>query len=432
MDKMNEFLERTLVSLANKMGQNKYLSSISTGFSYLLPVVMTGALFTLVSSLNFQPYQTFITKTGIKTLFSFASTVTTNMLAVYTVFLIAKAFGEKEGYSKESLFIATTALVSFMLMIPLKSVKINGVVSVFLPTRFLGAAGLFSAMIIALTSAKIYLFILEKDITIKLPDSVPPTISKSFSAIIPSLIIIFVFSLIRLGFSFTSYGDLNSLIYSVIQTPLVKLGRSPLTFVFCTALCSLLWFFGIHGGMIVMPILNTLYMPTLLENLAAYQSGKALPNLITQSTWMNFASLGGAGGTLGLCILMLFLAKSERYKSLGKLAIVPGICGINEPITFGFPMVLNTMMLIPMILTPIITFGISFLCMSTGLVPFPNVVANALGTPVGFSALMTVGWQGAILQLILVVVQMVVYYPFFKAADNNALKDEKMIEKEKV
>ena len=140
------------------------------------------------------------------------------MLAVYTVFLIAKAFGEKEGYSKESLFIATTALVSFMLMIPLKSVKINGVVSVFLPTRFLGAAGLFSAMIIALTSAKIYLFILKKNITIKLPDSVPPTISKSFSAIIPSLIIIFVFSLIRLGFSFTSYGDLNSLIYSVIQT----------------------------------------------------------------------------------------------------------------------------------------------------------------------------------------------------------------------
>lgn len=428
MGKINEFLERTLVPLANKLGQNKYLNSISTGFSYLLPVVMVGALFTLISSLNFQPYQALITKTGIKALFSFASTVTTDMLAVYSVFLIAKAFGEKEGYGKESLFIATTALVSFMLMIPLKSVKTNGMTAAFLPTRFLGSAGLFSAMIIALFSAKIYLIILKKDITIKLPESVPPTISKSFSAIIPSLIIVFIFSFIRLGFSFTSYGDLNSLIYSVIQSPLVSLGRSPLTFVFCTALCSLLWFFGIHGGMIVMPILNTLYMPTLLENLAAYQGGKALPNLITQSTWMNFASLGGAGGTLGLCILMLFLAKSERYKSLGKLAIIPGICGINEPITFGFPMVLNTVMLIPMIITPMITFGISYLCMSIGLVPFPNGVANALGTPIGLSALMTVGWQGTILQLILVIVQMAVYYPFFKAADNNALKDEKMIE----
>jgi len=189
-------------------------------------------------------------------------------------------------------------------------------------------------------------------------------------------------------------------------------------------LCSLLWFFGLHGGNIVMPILNMLYLPALMENLAAFQNGTVLPNIITQATWMNFASLGGVGGTLGLCILMTFFAKSERYKSLGKLAIAPSICGINEPITFGFPMVLNTTTLIPLIITPIVTFGISYVAMLSGLVPYANGVQPALGTPAVLLGFLCVGWQGAILQVVLIGVQILIWLPFFKISDAQALKEE--------
>lgn len=430
MNKINELLNKTLVPFATKLGQNKYLGAISTGFSYLLPIIMIGALFTLVTSLNIAPYQQLITNTGIKTIFSFASTVTTDMLSVYAVFLIAKAYGEKCDYEKESIYAGITALVTFLLMIPLTPVELNGATSNYLSVKYLGAAGLFSAMIIGLITSAIYFIFIQKDIGFKLPESVPPTISKSFSAIIPGIVIVFIFSLIRLGFSNTSYGDFNTFIYQLIQTPLVSLGKSPLTYALMIAICSLMWFFGIHGGMIVMPVLNALYMPALLENLAAFQANGTLPNIITASTWMNFASLGGAGGTLGLCVLMLFYAKSSRYKSLGKLAIVPGICGINEPVTFGFPMVLNTVMLIPMIITPIITFAISYICMSIGIVPLPNGVAAALGTPVGLLGFMCVGWQGAILQLLLIVVQVCIYFPFFKIVDNQALEEEKRLEQQ--
>lgn len=428
MNKFTAFLESTLVPVANKLSTNKYLSSVSTGFSYALPVIMIGALFSLASSLNIEVYQNFITSIGIKPILSFASTVTTDMLSVYAVFLIAKSFGEKEGYEKESLLAGTVALICFFLMIPLGSTTVNEVAVTYLPTKFLGAAGLFSAMIIALISAKLYFVFVKRNIAIKLPDSVPPTISKSFSAIVPGLAIVLVFSIIRYGFSLTSYGDFNTCIYTLIQTPLVSLGASPLTYILLITICSLLWFFGIHGGMIVMPILNMLYMPALMENLAAFQAGETLPNIITNSTWMNFASLGGAGGTLGLCILMTFFAKSERYKALGKLAIVPGMCGINEPVTFGFPMVLNTTMLVPMVLTPITTFLISYAVMAAGLVPFTNGVNAAMGTPVVLLGFMCVGWQGAILQIILVGVQVMIFAPFFKVLDAQALKAESEVE----
>lgn len=424
---MNNFmtlLERTLVPLAGKLSNNKYLGAISTGFSYTLPVIMIGALFSLAATLNIGVYQNFIVSIGIKPILTFASTVTTDMLSIYAVFLIAKAFGEKEGYEKESVLAGTIALVCFLLMIPLGNTMVNEMPQVFLPTKYLGAAGLFSAMIIALVSSKIYFIFIRKDITIKLPDSVPPTITKSFAAILPGLTIVLIFSIIRYGFSLTSFSDFNTCIYTAIQSPLVSLGASPFTFILLIIICSLMWFFGIHGGLIVMPIISMMYMPALLDNLSAYQTGGTLPNIITYATWMNFASIGGAGGTLGLCILMTFFSKSARYKTLGKLAIVPGLCNINEPITFGFPMVLNTTMLIPLIITPVITFLISYAVMSLGLIPFTNGVAPALGTPVVLVGLVCVGWQGAVLQVVLIAIQVVIYAPFFKIVDTQAYREE--------
>lgn len=425
MKKLSESLEKFLVPLATKLSSNKYLGAISGGFTYLLPVVMIGALFTLFSSLNIEAYQTFITNIGLKNVLSFASTVTTDMLAVYAVFLIGKSLGEKLGYEKESTIAGALSLVVFLMMIPLTPIEGDGgVITNFLGTKYLGAPGLFSAIIIALIVSRLYILFIEKNIVIKMPDSVPPTISKSFSGILPGLAIVLIFSFVRQGFSSSSYGDFNTCIYTIIQSPLVKLGASPVTYCILIAMCSIMWFFGIHGGLIVMPILSVLYLPGTMENLAAFQAGAEIPNIIAQSTWMLLASLGGAGGTLGLCILMLLKSKSSRYKTLGKLAIAPGICGINEPITFGFPMVLNTVMLIPMIVTPIVTFLISYACMSAGIVPYPNGVQVALGTPAILSGLMCIGWQGAVLQVVLILIQIGIYLPFFNIVDKQALKEE--------
>ena len=430
MDKFTAILEKYLVPLANKLSSNRYLGAISTGFSYLLPITMIGAIFTLLANLQIAPYQSFITAIHLKQILAFAPTVTTDMLAVYAAFLIGKACAEKLGLEKDSTIAGALTLFVFFLMIPLgvsgTATESGETVSIAaaLSTSYLGAAGLFSAMILGMVVPTIYNLFIKRGIVIKMPPQVPPTISKSFSALIPGFAIALIFCLVRFGFAMTSWGDFNTFIYTLLRLPLQSLGASPFTFIVFIIICSTMWFFGLHGGMIVMPFLNMLYTTAGLENLEAYAAGTALPNIITQPSWSLFASLGGAGGTLGLCVIMFFFAKSARYKTLGKLALPSGLCGINEPITFGLPMVLNTIMIIPLILTPITTFLLSYLTMSIGLVPYPNGVSVPLGTPVIFSGFIAVGWQAAILQIVLILIQMAIYYPFFRVLDKQALAEE--------
>lgn len=430
MDKFTSLLEKVLLPIANKLSTNRFLKAISSGFSVLLPITMAGAIFTLLANLQIGLYQTFVTATHLKEIFSFAPTVTTDMLAIYAVFFIGKSLADELSLDKHSVIIGALSLFAFLLVIPLgvtgiatesqEVVTIAGAV----PTTYLGSAGLFTAMILGLIVPCIYSLFIKYNIVIKLPEQVPPTIAKSFSALLPAFAIAFIFGLVRYGFSLTEFGHLNNFIYTIIKTPLTHLGASPLTFIVFIIMCSLMWFFGLHGGMIVMPFITALYTTAGLENLAAFAEGTQIPNMITQANWALYASLGGAGGTLGLCIIMFFFAKSARYKALGKLALPAGICGINEPITFGLPVVLNTIMLIPLLLTPVVTFIISYISMAVGLVPYPNGVGVPLGTPVVFSGLVSVGWQAAALQVILIVIQVVIYYPFFKVLDKQACEEE--------
>ena len=395
--KTHIILEKFLLLIANKLSMNRFLKTISIGFSTLLPITMIGAIFTLLANLQITPYQTFVTATHLKEIFAFAPKVTTDMLALYAVFLIAKALADELKLEKYAVIIGSLSLVAFLLVIPLGvtgiAIESQEVVTIAgaVPTTYLGSAGLFTAMILGLIVPCIYSLFIKYNIVIKLPEQVPPTIAKSFSALLLAFAIAFIFGLVRYGFSLTEFGHLNNFIYTMIKTPLTHLGASPFTFIIFIFMCSIMWFLGLHGGTIVMPFITALYTAAGLENLAALSNGTELPNMITKSCWSLYASLGGAGGTVGLCLIMFFFTKSARYKALGKLALPAGICGINEPITFGVPMVLNTIMLIPLVVTPIITFLISYVCMSIGIVPFPNGAEIPLGTPIIFSGIIGCG-----------------------------------------
>ncbi|WP_097003503.1 PTS sugar transporter subunit IIC [Lacrimispora amygdalina] len=431
MNNLTGLIEKYFVPMAGRLSKNKYLKAISNGFSVLLPITMIGAIFTLLANLQIAPYQSLITAVHLKEIFGFAPKVTTDMLAVYAVFLIGKALAEQYDFDDNvSTIVGALSLFSFLVLIPLgvsgKAEKSQEIVSIAraIPTTYLGAAGLFTAMIIGLLVPFIYQVFIKHNIVLKMPEQVPPTIAKSFSALIPAFSIAFIFGLIRFLFSLTPFEDANSFVYTMMKAPLANLGASPATFILFILVCSLMWFFGIHGGMIVMPFINVLYTAAGLENLEAYANGVAGPNLITNASWLIFASVGGAGGTLGLCILMVFMAKSSRYKTLGKLALPAGACGINEPITFGLPMVLNTIMIIPLIITPIATFLFSFFMMSIGIIPPLNGTTIPLGTPVVFAGLIAGGWKTAVLQIVLIAMQILIYLPFFKVLDKQAVLEE--------
>jgi len=184
------------------------------------------------------------------------------------------------------------------------------------------------------------------------------------------------------------------------------------------------WFFGVNGGSVVGAVFNPILQTLSAENLSALQSGNALPNIISQQFQDLFATFGGAGSTLSLLIAMLFICKSKRIKELGKIAFIPGLFGINEPIIFGLPIVLNPVLLVPFILVPTMNIVISYIVMNLGLVPFCSGVAIPWTTPVIISGFLSTGWRGAVLQLVLLVLGVFVYIPFIKVMDKQYLLDE--------
>lgn len=437
MDKVTGVVEKYLLPAAEKLSTNKYLKAISKGFSIILPIIMIGAIFTLLSSLQIGPYQTFITHTGIKSFLDFAPTVTTNMLSLYTVFVIAYYYAQDNDMQSDALVVGLLALFAFVILIPQGSsvVTKNGkdIIPVLnvLEMRFLGSAGLFSAMIVGLLTPAIYKFVLNLGWVIKMPEGVPPAVSKAFNAMIPAFIVAIVFSLVRSAFAITTFKSFNLFIYTVLQAPLLKIGNSPIAFALLVFLCSLFWFFGIHGGQIVMPILSAIYMPMAMENITALQAGQAMPNVLSNTWWFIYSSVGGGGGTLGLCLVIFFFAKSNRFKQLGRLALPASLCGINEPLIFGLPIVLNPVIIIPFIVVPLINFILAYMLTKLGILPILNGMQIAVGTPVIVSGWLAGGIKVALYQVVVVAIQMLLYYPFFKTLDQQAIDEESAIENTK-
>lgn len=428
MDKLQAFL----LPLSDKLNRSKILRGISGGFSAMLPIVMVGAIFSLLNSLNIQPYQDLITAIGLKPLLAIPGSYTTDMISIYAVFLIAKAEAEAIGIdNRKSVSSGLIALLFFLLLIPLgvtgtheasgEAVFVGGAIN----TMYLGSIGLFTAMIVGLTIPYLHNLFIKYNITIKMPETVPPMISESFASMIPAICIAAVAVLVRFACSFTSAGTFTMLVYNTLKAPLAAMAASPLTFIILLVICNVLWMFGIHGGMVATSIMSMLYTTFTNENLAAFNAGEALPNIIIQPAWSTIGNICGSGCAIGLVICLALFARSERYKALAKIAVPSGLCGISEPMVFGVPLVLNPVMMIPMLLAPICTFLLGYAAMAIGLVPYMNGVGVSLGTPILLSGFMAYGdFRGVILQFVLCLVSAAIYFPFFKILDGQAVKVE--------
>jgi PTS system cellobiose-specific IIC component len=425
MNKFNGFMENKFVPVATKISSNKYLRAISIGSMSLMAIIIVGAIFSLLGNIAFQPYQNFITYTGLKYLFSFAPKVTTDLLAVYMVFSVgyngAKIFGSEESAFNSGLI----SLVSYMLLVPQTEVMQKGAFQpdVLINMQWLGARGIFLALFTGIIATQIYCFIVNKKITIKMPDGVPEQVSKSFTALIPAFLILIIFSLIRVGFSLTSYESANNFIYTILQTPLQHLTGSLPAFILIVLISQLLWFFGVHGSYTVLPIFLPIWLGYIGENSAAYAAGKAMPHVFNIGLF-DITTLGGCGATLGLVIVMFFFAKSERYKAFSKMVLPCGIFNVNEPVIFGMPLMLNPVIFIPFLLIPVAILLMAYAAIKLNLMPAPIGMMIPASTPPIFSGLMQGSWRISVFQVFAVLFSAVVYYPFFKALDKQALKEE--------
>jgi PTS system cellobiose-specific IIC component len=448
-----EVIQEKVLPTANQIASNKFLKAVSDGFMSILPVIIIGSIFSLLNSLAIKPYQTFITSIGLKPYLAIPNTITNDIIALYAVFFIA--YNLAKYYEKDQGVAGMIALFTFLAITPINNTSniINSFLTTnkielakgitvpaanFIPYDWIGAKGLFVAIIVALVSTVIYNKLLDKGLAIKLPDGVPPTIAKSFAGLMPGFVIIILFMLIN---RFVTYipvkgiTGLHSVVYTLIQAPMEAfLGNNIWSYLFAIFIAQLLWFFGIHGvTAVILPIFYPLWTSLTAANLTAMNAGTSvyeLPNIISRSFFNVYGIAGGSGLTLGLCIYMALRARSKQYKTLGKLAFLANICGINEPLVFAVPMVLNPYMMIPWILAPMASGLFAYMLTAANILPRLTTIVP-LGTPVIMSAFISTGsgaWRVALFQVVVIVISGLIYIPFFSVIDKKAQETEKMMD----
>lgn len=415
---MKQNLEKNMNKVASWIQENQYMQSISGGLMSLMPIMMVGAMASLVDGMPLGSYQSFLTGIGLKPYLNILINLTTNFIAVYAAFSISSKFASEN--KKDGFTAGILSLMSFLIVTPLGFLEDS---SAYIPLEWLGGKGLFVAMIIGLLSSKLYVYILDKGLYIKMPEGVPPTLEKSFAAIIPGLLIAPLMLVISAAFNLTTFVSIHGFIFGIIQAPLTSVGGSPITFILMILFCHVLWAFGIHGMSIFFAVMFPLLTPLGIANLDAFRAGQDLPNILTFDS-IGYALIGGSGATLGLVIAMAFRAKSKQFKTIGKLGIIPSLFGINEPILYGTPVVLNPYFAIPLILAPTVTFLIGYLLTLFGILPRLNGIGAPLGTPIIVQGLIIGGWKVALYQVVATGISYLIYLPFFKKADEASFSEE--------
>lgn len=418
---------------AEKVSENRYLKAVSKGMVMTIPASITGAMCTLIANLPFDGYQNFIQGNGLKSLLLIPGIFTSNIMGLFVVYFIA--YNLAKSFDIEGMFPGFLGVVSFLILTPLTSVEMQVHDSVrpvdFISFDYIGSRGMFVGIIAGLLVARIYTWFVKNNITIRMPESVPSFVEKSFSSIIPFFSITFLMAMISWGFSMTSFGSVHDLVYSTLQVPIQQIGGSVGGVMAAYALIGLFWWFGIHGKAIIFGVYAPILQTMTIENMNAAAAGTTPPNLIDFGFTSVFLEIGGGGCVLGLAICFIFFAKSDQYKNIGRITSVPTFFGINEPITFGTPICLNPNFLIPTVITPLITGFIGYLSITSGFVPRMIGAQLPTGTPTFVNAIIAGGWRMMLAQLICVIVSVGVYFPFFKMADNMEYKREQQALQEK-
>lgn len=404
-----------------KISNSLFIKVLMGGMMASMPAIMAGAFATILKSIQIPAYQNFLKTTGALHALEIIILFTINMTALYTVFAVAYTYAK--GKKQDALPAGILGLVCYFVMTPFTATPTQwGTVDYAIPTSWFGGQGAFSALVIGFTVGAMYSFIKKKGWTIKLPDTVPPVISSSFSGIVPGVIIVGFFATVSTIFSNTPFGSFHQAIYSLLQMPLQGIGTNIWTIMLVVMISQALWMLGIHGPMVVIPIMAVAWGAADIQNLTAYNAGQALPHITGTAFYMVCTF---SGGGLGLAINMLF-AKSKRYKTLGKLAIIPSAFGITEPLIFGTPIVMNLKMFIPQVFAPVISIALGYLATISGILPRMSGLSLPMGTPIVLQGLLEGSWKFGAFQAFLTLFWIAVYRPFFRSMDKDALREEQV------
>jgi PTS system cellobiose-specific IIC component len=414
---MNAVLEscrRGLNAAGERSARSTTLLSVRDGIVAVLPLVLIGSLFYLLVEpplvrVAWQRAYAAAMADWIPR-FIFVFKATTGMISVYAAFAIAYHLARRRDLDPLAAgLIAVTA--DLTVVGPLRAtLRPDAPAAWVLPLENVGPAGLFVAILIALWVVAVQRFFVQRNLVVRLPDSVPEAVARSFVSLVPALV-----AISSLWFIVHGLGvDLFAVI-ALLSRPLQAAGNSLPGILLIVLIDSVIWLFGIHA-ITILAVMKPIWLAMLTQNMEAALSGQPIPNLAPREFYIWFVWMGGSGASLAL-VLHMVRARSAQLRSIAKIGLVPALFNINDPIMFGVPVVMNPVLAVPFIVAPVVCAVTAFIAFSTGMVTRPHLdILWTLPAPIG-----AFGSTGDPRALLLLAVNLgsafLIYAPFVRAYD---------------
>ncbi len=424
-----KFLEEKFVPFAAKVGAQKHLACIRDSFVVIMPLTIAGALGVLLNNFHtlFAPsglnmpaiqegYSNFLASSGLGTVFAALNNGTIAMMAVLLAGMLTSKLTAVNGGDAEAGFVVGLAGYLCGVAQNYDALYADGTKfpGAAIDAKLLAADGLFVAMIFGLLMGTLFPKLSNNPkLQIKMPDGVPPAVSKSFSSMIPAIIVMLVVAAIY-GYAEKFTGmNVWQIVTKFLSTPLQGLSQNVIMVIVMYFMIDLLWIFGLHGANIVGSVTTPILTPLSNANVNRFANGEEPLNTVVGGLQSGFAFLGGSGATLGCIIAIFIFSKSKASKTIAQLALAPGLFEINEPLTFGLPIVMNMVLAIPFIIGPIVLGVVTFYLMESGIIRRPCIEAPWVTPPVLIGFLCTGGdIKGAIWNVVEIVLLTVLWTPF--------------------
>ena len=421
MEKLIKMVE-TLKPMFEKVSNNIYLRAIRDGFVSCIPVILFSSLFILVACVP----EIFDYKwpESISSVLWQAYNYSMGMLGILMVATIAKSLTDSINTKMPKLRQindVSVMIVSIICLLLLAVAPVEGGIS----TEFMGTKGLLSAFVVAFTVPNIYKFFVKRNITIKLPDEVPHYIAQTFADLIPLSVAVLVYWIFGIVFKETTGMMFGAWVLEVFK-PLFVAADGYIGVAIIYGAMAMFWFMGIHGPSIVEPAVTAIYIANIEANLQIVSNGGHAVNILTHPTSYFVATIGGTGATLMFCAMCAFIAKSKQLRAVGRASIIPVTFAVNEPILFGAPIVLNPVLFFPFILAPIFNVWIfKFFVDTLGMNSFTYILPWTTPAPIGLIIGTGFAKLAFVLAPLLLLVDAVLYYPFFRVYDAQLGEREK-------
>ena len=432
LNSIANFTERFMSPIAGKIAGNKHLQIIAAAFMSILPLIMVGS-FALIISSPFLDYNTMDPSNffygffkawsdfsvGFGSHLNYLFNITLGSQGLWIAIAIAYVTAKRRD-----LHMLNSIIVVFVSFMIVNSELIDWNWS----SSYFGGTGLFSSIIVSFVAIDLYTYLTNKKIgLIKFPDSVPEVLSSSISTLVPMALIFILMVIVR-----SVFNDLIGISFPALVMSLGSHMNMAVDSIWGMSLASTLsqigWWFGIHSSAILSVVTPSLEA-NMLANMNAFAAGTPLsdlPTIVNTTFYYTYVTIGGGGATFGLVFLML-KSRSEQIRTIGKLSVVPAFFGINEPVLFGLPIVLNPIFLIPFLLTHVVNIIIVYYAMSLNLV---NKIVMSLSaqTPVGLSNVLgNLDFRSLILLVITILVDIILYYPFFELFEKEKVEEEEAL-----